>query len=236
MCICELVKHFEKNEHRVFLSSDCMPHFLIWQVTYYFSEEGSFSLLKVCLENSRLLHNGQQHFFSRWEKKTCLRMASRSVPETMGRGAEVARSLGRGQVGIPWAEVTKSHTKSVDRSSLPGRNPPRLVSQRTGCFGWVLKGVDFSIGKRQGRSGNTFHKSPLGSGDILLGIPKLSTPLVDPEAEKSAGQTPECCCNVLEAPGGSYPTLVEPSSDALWVSELRTSHWQGAGSGRQVQI
>lgn len=35
------------------------------------------------------------------KKKTCLRMASRSVPETMGRGAEVARSLGRGQVGIP---------------------------------------------------------------------------------------------------------------------------------------
>lgn len=34
------------------------------------------------------------------KKKTCLRMASRSVPETMGRGAEVARSLGRGQVGI----------------------------------------------------------------------------------------------------------------------------------------
>lgn len=35
------------------------------------------------------------------EKKKRLRMASRSVPETMGRGAEVARSLGRGQVGIP---------------------------------------------------------------------------------------------------------------------------------------
>lgn len=160
------------------------------------------------------------------KKKTCLRMASRSVPETMGRGAEVARSLGRGQVGIPWAKVTKSHMKSVDRSSLPGRNP-----------GWCPReGVDFSIGKSQERSGNTFHKSPLGSGDILLGIPKLSTPLVDPEAEKSAGQTPECCCNVLEAPGGSYPTLVDPSSDALWVSELRTSHRQGAGSGRQVQI
>lgn len=214
------------------MNTECSYHqivchtLLIWQVTYYFSEEGSFSLLKVCLENSRLLHNGQQHFFSRWEKKTCLRMASRSVPETMGRGAEVAHSLGRGQVGIPWAKVTKSHMKSVDRSSLPGRNP-----------GWCPReGVDFSIGKSQERSGNTFHKSPLGSGDILLGIPKLSTPLVDPEAEKSAGQTPECCCNVLEAPGGSYPTLVDPSSDALWVSELRTSHRQGAGSGRQVQI
>lgn len=70
-------------------------------------------------------------FHGERKKKTCLRMASRPVPERMGRGAEVARSLGRGQVRIPWAEVTKSHMKSVDRSSLPGRNP-----------GWCPRGLD----------------------------------------------------------------------------------------------